>query len=117
MVSTARSRKLESEREALETAYLSALETALRDCSAGRLGLFGQNDELLPEQLRDRLKPPSVGHLEAVSAELREIRDRLGLPDFQPMAQLERLRQSFGPNALGEQRLAHRFLEELKSLR
>ncbi|MBN9039305.1 MAG: hypothetical protein J0H53_24835 [Rhizobiales bacterium] len=116
MVSVARSRKLEKERAALEAAYFSALQEALRDCAGGKWGLFGQNDAVLPGQLRERLKPESAKRLEPIAEELGSVRERLGLPTFGPMARLEQLRREHDSNSPGEQRLAMGFLEELQDI-
>ena len=116
MVSAKREAALERERQSLEAAYSAALLIALRDCAAGKWGLFGQNEGTLPASLESRLLPESAKRLAANGDELVTVREKLGFADlFGPMQRLAELRAERGPNQPGEPRLAQMLLDELKA--
>jgi hypothetical protein len=116
MVSKARTERLDAERELLESAYLEALKVALDECAAGKWGLFGQNDGLLPRHLEERWRSDSCRKLDVLGEELSSLRSRLGYhDDFWPVKRLKQLRAGFHSKTLGEAKLAAAFINELKS--
>ena len=96
----------------LESEFRTLLPRVLKECAAGRWGLFGQNDALDGSKY---LFWAEAEQLKAIAAEIRSIRrDDFG----EPNADVERFLYYCsirGSNALGEPRLAQAFLNELAS--
>ena len=115
-MSKARTERLDAEREILESAYLEVLKAALQECAAGKWGLVGQNEGLLPRHLEERFRSDTCIRLDGLGEELSNLRSRLGYDeDFWPMKRLKQLRAGAHSNTLGEPNLAISLINELKS--
>lgn len=96
--------------EGMEAEFLSLLVSCLAECSKGRWGLFGQNSQVDPE---DRYwKWPEAKRLRALAVDIRSERAASGgrNPICEKFISLCEYKDS---NALGEPRLAAKFLEEI----
>jgi hypothetical protein len=83
----------------------------LKECAAGRWGLFGQNDHFDESKY---LYWPDAEHLKEMAREISLIRNDLG----EPNQQVERFLHYCslrGANVPGEPKLAQSFLTELES--
>ncbi len=108
--------KLERERESLERDFHDALVEALRECADGKWGLFAQNKGLLPPHLETRYRPESVTRLEELGELVAAIRTALGYSDLTEIVRLRELRRATNRgNALGEQRQARIWLDEIEN--
>ncbi|TRW14661.1 hypothetical protein [Glacieibacterium frigidum] len=103
--------------EALEAEYIERLSTALRRCAAGRWGLFGHNDKViegLGKHARRQLVDPEVVELLAIGEAIAAARKRIGVSEaFEPHRQLLEICAGSSANALGEPKLAQRWLDEM----
>jgi len=93
--------------EQLEGEFRPLLLSCLRECAAGRWGLFGQN-----EDLGGHLRWDDAKRLRDLARDIVEIRAEFG----QRNDQCERLIHYcslLGPHVLGEPKLAEKFLAEL----
>jgi hypothetical protein len=107
--------KLRRELEYVETEFQTRLLKALQVCADGLWGLFGQNDQGEARRYAE-LSPgwKEAEELLTLGHKLTGLRERLGF--FEPHPLYEKFlvyRKERGPNALGEPRLARRFLDEL----
>jgi hypothetical protein len=96
--------------EALERDFHSLLVSCLQECSHGRWGLFGQNDN--SESARF-LRWEEAQRLKDNATEIHGLRAEFG----QPNALVERFMHycsQRGANVLGEPKLATAFLDEIK---
>jgi hypothetical protein len=93
--------------EGLESEFSSLLLRVLKECAAGRWGLFGQNDGADGYWYEGE-------QLKSIAAEIRSIRQDFGEqnPDVERFLHHCSLR---GSNLPGEPRLAQSLLEELES--
>ena len=104
-----RSARLEAEIASLETEFRTKLVSALRNCANGQWGMFGQNEHF-PQCPRS-----SEGEeLLEIGASIEELRRKAGIPDdFELYIAFKSKRGRQGENAMGETRLAKKWLEEL----
>jgi len=95
---------------AMEAEYRAVLITALRECAAGRPGLFGHN-----EHIRQGLKarPPVVNDLARLGDEIDRLRKRCGMAPFELRAEFEASRGRADANAPGEPKQAQAWLDRL----
>jgi hypothetical protein len=108
MSRSSRQRKAEARLAQYETEFVRKLTAALRDCAAGKWGLFGQNDHLL------NVKSPAA-ELVALGENIREVRAELGFPELlTPYEHFLRYRAMREPNTPGEPKLAAALLAALK---
>ena len=94
---------------ALENDFEPLLIKCLKECAAGRWGLFGQNQQ---RESATTLYWPEAERLRELAEEIRELRAQFG----QPNAMCERFLHCCserGANLLGEPKRARRFLESL----
>jgi hypothetical protein len=99
--------------EALESEFRVLLPRVLKECAAGRWGLFGQNDQ---REANQYLRWPEAERLKDMASEIKLIRDDSGeqnevLEKFLHYCSLG------GANVPGEPRLAQSLLAELNSER
>jgi hypothetical protein len=110
------SRTVERQLVTLEDQYRELLLSALRECAAGRDGLFGHNDHAIAREspaMRRRLSNPVVGELLDLGSRIERLRLTLGVTDpFPPHERLMRMRASHSDNTQGEPKLAQRWLDE-----
>ena len=95
--------------EGLESEFRLLLPLVLKECAAGRWGLFGQNDQF--EESR-YLRWPQAEHLKEMAYEIRSIRQDVGDAD----SLVERLLHDCslrGANVPGEPKLAKALLDEI----
>ena len=92
----------------LEAEYRSLLLNALRECAAGRWGLFGHNEHLHP-----RGTPEVVEQLADLARVVDSARLRVDLEPFQLHRQFQAARGRAPANAVGEPKLALTWLTEL----
>jgi hypothetical protein len=101
--------KLAERIDELEAEYRSLLLKALRECAAGRWGLFGHNEHLVPMS-----EPP---HAVEELTDLAQVIDTLRLRiDLEPFPLHQRFRAARGrasANAIGEPKQAQTWLTEL----
>jgi len=102
-----RQRKLES----LEAEFLLLLPRVLKECAAGRWGLFGQNDRFVESKY---LYWAEAEKLKEMAREIRSIRADWGELNQQAEPFLHYCSQR-GPNVPGEPRLAQSLLTEIES--
>jgi hypothetical protein len=97
--------------EGLESEFRSLLPRVLKECAAGRWGLFGQNDAYDGSKY---LFWSEAEQLKSMAAEIRSLRQDFGEqnPGVERFLHHCSLR---GSNLPGEPRLAQSLLEELKS--
>jgi len=97
--------------EGLESEFRSLLPSALRECAAGRWGLFGQNDGADGSKY---LFWSEAEQLKSMAGEIRSLRHDFGEsnPDVERFLHYCSLR---GSNVPGEPRLAQSLLDELES--
>jgi hypothetical protein len=96
--------------EDLERDFPSFLISCLQECSHGRWGLFGQNDDSESEKF---LRWEEAQRLKDTAIEIRDLRAEFG----QPNALVERFLHycsQRGANVLGEPKLATAFLSEIQ---
>lgn len=115
MASKRRLASRERDVQLAEAAYEERLLSALRVCAAGSWGLFGANDAVEATQSGKYATPHSAWtDLSERAEEINDLRASLGLEPFALHGRLlEYRRQAIDPNALGEPRLAQRFIDEL----
>jgi hypothetical protein len=94
----------------LEDEFQTLLLACLRQCAAGRYGLFGQNDHLDPDGRY--WSWPEAQRLKVLSEEIQSIRSEFGQPNdtveyFRELCSLK------GSNVPGEPKLASAFLAKL----
>jgi len=110
-------KKSEVQLRALEEQFSSDLVAALRECAAGRWGMFGRNDaviQTLPPSLREVLKSKTAGQLLEAGEEVEHLRRELGYTEsFLPYKRYLECRRMQGSNAPGEPKLARSLLEEI----
>src|SRR5215469_3269321 len=99
--------------EAMESEFRVLLPRVLKECAAGRWGLFGQNEQL---EAKKYLHWPEAERLKGMASEIKLILDDSGeqnevLERFLHYCSLR------GANVPGEPRLAQSFLAELNSER
>jgi hypothetical protein len=94
----------------LENAFQQLLLACLRECSEGRYGLFGQNDNLDPEG--KHCGWPEAKGLKRLAHEINSIRMEFGETN-RICEQFLRLCSLRGSSVPGEPRLAAEFLTEL----
>jgi len=94
----------------LERDFHSLLLVCLRECSHGRWGLFGQNEN--PESARF-LYWENARRLKETSMEIHGLRAEFGQPNQLVERFLYYCSQK-GPNVLGEPKLAAAFLDEIE---
>lgn len=108
--------RFEARLDALENQYRQLLLTALRECAAGRWGLFGHNDAAikdLAQAARKRLQNPAAVELLKLGSQIEQDRRKLGYPDaFALHERFVRLRSSRSADTLGEPKLARQWLDE-----
>jgi len=110
-----RREKAEHHLRDLEQQFLTDLISALRDCAAGRWGLFGHNDHIAQNvpYLRSHYIDTAQRLIEQGEV-ITRLRDELGFTDsFPPLERYLQYRQLTSANAPGEPKLAVQFLKEL----
>jgi hypothetical protein len=86
----------------LEAEYRSKLVEALRECAAGRWGLFGHNEHISP-----RAKVPDVAEeLSDLGRIIDATRERVGLGPFPLHEQFRTSRGAVSANSIGEPKQA-----------
>jgi hypothetical protein len=110
-----RREKAEAQLRKLEEQFSKDLVSALRECAAGKWGMFGRNDEVIEaDPLRDMLKSKIGEQLIEQGEAVVALHERLGLTEpFWPFRRYLQYRQSRGSNTPGEPKLALEFLREL----
>lgn len=110
-----RQQKLESQLRSLEEQFSTDLIAALRECAAGKWGMFGRNDALAGEnRLLRSVYMKTAETLIERGYEIVELRKELGFTEpFQTFKRYLEFRQMRGSNLLGEPKIAMQFLEEL----
>jgi hypothetical protein len=104
-----RRQKSEAQLQSLEAKFLTDLIAALRECAAGRWGMFSCH-EMMPEMYR----PKTKGKLIEDGEEIEGLRRELGFTEsFHPFKRFLEFRQMRGSNLPGEPKLAMQFLEAL----
>ena len=105
--------RLETALASLEAEFRTRLIEALRRCSRGSWGLFGQNDHI--EGLKEwSYESSGAQKLDALGSEIAQIREELGMSEpYALYAQFQEKRGRQGQNSLGEARLAAAWLQEL----
>ncbi len=93
----------------LEAEYQAKLVAALQDCAAGRWGLFGHNEHLLPKAAL----PDVVGDLMGLGSSIDALRKRAKLGLFGLHEQFLASRGVALPNAPGEPKQARAWLDLL----
>jgi hypothetical protein len=94
----------------MEAEFRLKLVDALHACEAGRWGLFGQNDHLLPESSHAEI----AAELLLLGEQIRSFRTELGVVEgFEPYERLPEYRKARTANTVGEPKLATAFLREL----
>jgi hypothetical protein len=118
MSRSARRQKSEAQLRTLEDQFSADLVTALRECAAGKWGMFGRNDAVIERQpgpLREFLESDVAAHLIELGEEIEERRRQLGIVQpFSPFERYLQYRQMHSANAPGESKLAVEFLLELQ---
>lgn len=90
----------------LEAEYRSLLVKALRDCAAGRWGLFGHNEHLDT----DAQPPAAVEELNGLAEIIDAMRLRVGQEPFPLHQQFQAARGPVSANAVGEPKQAQAWL-------
>jgi hypothetical protein len=109
---SSRRQKTETQLRVLEEQFVADLIAALKECAAGRWGLFGQNDLVI-----DISRPKVVEKLLEEGEEIEVLRRELGVTEsFHPFKRFLEFRQMRGSNVPGEPKLAMQFLKELQPL-
>lgn len=104
-----RSRIQQSRLDDMEAEFEQSLITVLKECAAGRWGLFGQNEHL---EERRYLHWPAADDLRRRAQQIHILRTELGRPN----SVVERFLHycsSRGANVPGEPKLARAFLDEI----
>jgi hypothetical protein len=109
-----KSKKINEKRlSMLEGEFQAALTSCLKECAAGRWGLFGHNEHLDPEHRY--WKWSEAQGLTQMATEIQELRAAFGQPN--PLcARFLHYRSLGGANVPGEPKLAQAFLDELAGL-
>ncbi|HEX3742881.1 MAG TPA: hypothetical protein VHW09_03090 [Bryobacteraceae bacterium] len=93
------------------------LIAALRECAAGKWGMFGRNDAVIerqPEPVREMLRSGVGERLLEAGGNVRGLRRELGYSEpFKPFERYLEYRQMWSANSPGEPKLAAQFLAEL----
>lgn len=117
MSRASRRKKLEAQLHMLEDRFLNDLVAAVRECAAGKWGVFGQNDSVIerqPKPLRETLRSYSAARLIEDGETIRRLRHELGYHEpFSPFERYLHYRQMRSANSPGEPKLAAQFLAEL----
>ena len=109
MAKADRLERLDIQRLELEAEYTAALVEALRKTAAGKMKLFGhQNDRASRAAVA-----PTVDSLNEVGEAIDEARERLGLSPFDLHRQFVASRGPVGPQAVGEPKQAQAWLDRL----
>jgi len=115
-VKAQRLEKLEQQRQSLERDFHHALVEALRECANGRWGLFERNKGLLPAHLERRSLPDWVTKVNDLGEQVTTVRISLGYEELPALVRLDALRRvPNAGNAIGEQRQAQTWLEEIEN--
>src|SRR5580704_14762692 len=97
MSRSARRQKAEGQLRTLEDQFSTDLFAALKECAAGKWGLFGRNDAVIERQpgpLREMLHSDVSSHLIGLGEEIEGLRRRLGvLEPFPPFERYMQYRQ------------------------
>ena len=93
----------------LEAEYRSKLVEALRECAAGRWGLFGHNEHLSPKVRA----PDVVEELSDLARIIDATRARVGLGPFPLHEQFRTSRGAVSANSVGEPKQAQAWLTAL----
>ena len=109
--------KSEAQLRSLEGQFSTNLIAGLRECAAGKWGMFGRNDGFIAVEgkyTREMLKAKAAEELLEAGEEIERLRRELGFTEpFQPLKRFLEYRQMKGSNVPGEPKLAVQFLEEL----
>jgi hypothetical protein len=112
-----RIQKTEHQLRLLEKQFTENLIVALRNCAAGKWGVFGHNDigvAAEPRTLQEVLKSKEAEILLGQGDEIMRLRRQLGeIGDFQPYERYLYYRRLRSSNSPGEPKLAIRLLQEL----
>jgi hypothetical protein len=112
-----RRQKSEAQLRSLEEQFSSTLIAALRECAAGKWGMFGQNDAHFAtagKYVREFVRSKEADQLLETGEQIESLRQELGYTElFQPYRRYGEYRQMKGSNTSGEPKLAVRFLQEL----
>ena len=105
--------KLEQKISMMEEEFREKLVVALRNCAAGRYGLFGQNERVAGLEGHDRWSTDGRELLH-MGEQILQARKEIGdTTDFPLYSRFLEYRSRRGANDLGEPKLAKEFLEEL----
>jgi hypothetical protein len=117
MSRSARRQRQEAQLRSLEEQFPNNLVAALRQCAAGKWGMFVQNDTVIATEgknLRERLKSTVSDELLEAGKEIERLRRELGDTDpLHPFRRYLEYRKRRSGNSPGEPKLAMQFLEEL----
>jgi hypothetical protein len=106
----AKAERLAQQLDSLELEYRGILGKALKDCSAGRWGLFGHN-----EHTGSVTPPPELDELRSLARTIDRVRARIGEGPFQLHQDFEAARGRAGQNDPGEPKQAELWLRHLGS--
>jgi hypothetical protein len=111
----ARKDNAEAQLRALEEQFSTDLVAALRDCAAGKWGMFGQNDHLVSvSPMLASIYTATAEKLTGQGREITKMRHELGYVEpFSPFERYLHYRELRSANSPGEPRLAVQFLAEL----
>ena len=101
--------RMDSQRLELETRYREALIEALKVTAAGTWGLFDHK----ADRARRAKVAPTVEALNELTAEIDDLRDRLGLEPFALHREFLAARGPVMSHAVGEPKQAQAWLERL----
>ena len=109
--------KLEAQLRVLEEQFSIKLSAALRECVAGKWGLFGRYDHFVEgegKSLRKFVISKTVEELLKAGKEIERLRLELGFTELHPAyKRFLEYRKMQGSNTPGEPKLAAQFLDEL----
>jgi len=109
--------RAEAQLHTFEEEFTSHFISALRDCAAGRWGMFGRNDAVIetePKRLREKLRSRIAERLIEDGESINRLRQELGHAEgFRLFERYLEYRQMHSANLPGEPKLALQFLKEL----
>lgn len=105
-----RAEQTQAQIDAMEADYVATLTAALRDCAAGKPGLFGRNEHI---RLGLKARPQVVNDLLGLGEEIDRLRKRFGLKPFALAGDFAAARGKAPPDEPAEPRLAQDWLKRL----
>jgi len=120
VATSTRRERLQRDLARLEAEFRERLLRALRACSAGAWGLFGQNDEsyqaALGASALRRFESADARDLTEMVTQIEHLRAHLGYAEPNQLCERFKAHRALrGPNVPGEPKLAKSLLEELEA--